>query len=111
MSKELDWKKFQFIITVQTALINNAINISLESNAKAKAKRHLFSATGTRGLMADAFRAAEQIPKSLSAMDAADQFIPFILGQEGAEEHDWFMYKPPLKQPLILGAARRKQPF
>lgn len=91
MATEFDWKKFQFITTVQTALINNAINLSLEADAKEK--RHWFSAIGTLGLMADAFRAAEKIPMTLSADDAADQWVPFILRIEGAEPHDWFMIK------------------
>ena len=92
MATEFDWKKFQFITTVQTALINNAINLSLEDDAKEK--RHWFSAIGTLGLMADAFRAAEKLPETLSAAEAADQWIPFILRVEGAEPHDWFMVRP-----------------
>ena len=104
MATEFDWKKFQFITTVQTALINNAINLSLEDDAKEK--RHWFSAIGTLGLMADAFRAAEKLPETLSAAEAADQWLPFILRVEGAEPHDWFMVRPESRSRRVRGNRR-----
>jgi|GEM_PF-5143140 len=54
----------------------------------------MFSAIGTLGLMADAFRVAEKIPKDLNSRDAVNQWLPFMLRIEGAEAHDWFMIKP-----------------
>jgi len=88
MDITLDWKKFQFITEVQTALINNATNLALEEDAKKN--RHEFSATGTLIKMDDAFYAAERIPASLSAHEAACQFVHFICGHEGAELQNWF---------------------
>lgn len=76
MNQELDWKRFQFITEVQTALINNATNISLDEDARSK--RHIFSATGTLINMDDAFYAADRIPTNLSAHEAACQFIGFV---------------------------------
>ncbi|QBH97237.1 hypothetical protein EKN56_13025 [Limnobaculum zhutongyuii] len=92
MNQELNWKKFQFITEVQTALITNAINLSLNSDAKDK--RHIFSATGTLINMDDAFYAAEKIPDNLTAHEAACEFIGFCcenLREEGAKVPYWFM--------------------
>ena len=72
----LDWKKFQFITEVQTALIANAINVSLEPDALKR--RHIFSATGTLINMDEAYRAAELIPDKLSAHEAACQFVGYM---------------------------------
>lgn len=91
MSKEFDWKKFQFITEVQTALINNAINVSL--NDDATDNRHIFSATGTLINMDDAFYAADRIPKDLGAHQAACQFVEFAcenLRPEDQEVPYWF---------------------
>lgn len=75
MSNEFDWKKFQFITEVQTTLINNAINLSLDEDAKER--RHILSATATLINMDDAFYAAERIPKNMTAHEAACEFIYF----------------------------------
>lgn len=88
MANELDWKKFQFIIEVQTALINNAINRSLDENIKAN--RAQISATGTLIHMDDAFYAAERIPEKMSAHEAANQFVHFVCGSDDAEAPQWF---------------------
>lgn len=88
MANEFDWKKFQFIIEVQTALINNAINRSLDEDAIAK--RAQFSATGTLINMDDAFYAADRIPENLSAHEAANEFVHFVCGPEKAEVPEWF---------------------
>ncbi|VXD03925.1 hypothetical protein [Pseudomonas sp. 9Ag] len=91
MNEGLDWKKFQFITTVQTALINNAINVSLEGDAKER--RHIFSATGTLINMDDAFYAAERIPNDLTAYEAACEFVGFCcenLREKGARVPAWF---------------------
>ena len=91
MTTDLDWKRFQFITEVQTALIANAINVSLEDDAKVR--RHIFSATGTLINMDDAFYAADRIPKNLSAHEAAAEFIGFVcenLRDEDAKVPLWF---------------------
>lgn len=91
MSNAFDWKKFQFITEVQTALIANAINLSLEANAKEQ--RHIFSATGTLINMDDAFYAAERIPPNLSAHEAACEFVEFAcknLREDNAKVPLWF---------------------
>jgi hypothetical protein len=91
MSNEFDWKKFQFITEVQTALIANAINLSTEEDNKER--RHIFSATGTLINMDDAFYAAERIPKGMSAHEAACEFINFAcqnLQEANAEVPNWF---------------------
>lgn len=91
MSEGFDWKKFQFITEVQTALINNAINVSLDADAKER--RHIFSATGTLINMDDAFYAAERIPKNLSAHEAACSFVGFVcenLREPGRRVPSWF---------------------
>lgn len=92
MEKDFNWKKFQFITEVQTALINNAINTSL--NEDAKENRHIFSATGTLINMDNAFYAAERIPEEMSAHKAACEFIGFVcenLREEGAMCPSWFL--------------------
>jgi len=91
MKNEIDWKRFQFITEVQTALITNAINMSLGDNAKDM--RYIFSATGTLIKMDDAFYAADRIPKDLSAHEAACEFVEFIcenLRGKDAMVPDWF---------------------
>lgn len=91
MTDEFVWKKFQFITEVQTALINNAINVSLESDARDR--RHIFSATGTLIKLDDAFYAAERIPQDMTAHEAACEFVDFAcqnLREEGAQVPAWF---------------------
>lgn len=91
MSDEFSWKKFQFITEVQTALINNAINVSLSEDAIKN--RHIFSATGTLGNMDEAFYAAERIPADMSAHQAACEFVGFMcenLREEGEKVPRWF---------------------
>ena len=91
MKTEFDWKKFQFITEIQTALISNAINISLEDDAKQR--RHIFSATGTLINMDDAFYAAERIPPDMSAHEAACEFVCFVcenLKKKGTKVPHWF---------------------
>jgi hypothetical protein len=91
MSNEFNWKKFQFITEVQTALINNAVNMSL--NDDAINKRSIFSATGTLINMDNAFYAADRIPNDMSAHQAACQFVEFVcenIRPEGQEVPHWF---------------------
>jgi hypothetical protein len=51
MANEFDWKKFQFIIEVQTALVNNAINRSLDEDAIAKRTQFNFLLTPTAEML------------------------------------------------------------
>ncbi|MDY6930111.1 MAG: hypothetical protein SWN10_23940 [Pseudomonadota bacterium] len=91
MTDGFNWKKFQFITEVQTALINNAINVSLDSDARDR--RHIFSATGTLINLDDAFYAAERIPTDMSAHEAACEFVGFVcenLREEGEQVPAWF---------------------
>ena len=91
MNSEFSWKKFQFITEVQTALINNAINVSL--NDDIKENRHLLSATATLINMDHAFYAADRIPDSLTAHKAACEFVFNAcenLREEGHERPLWF---------------------
>lgn len=92
MSNEFTWKKFQFITEVQTALLANAVNLSLEPN-EALSQRHIFSATGILGHMDDAFYAAERIPPNLTAHEAACDFVGFAcenLREPGEKVPTWF---------------------
>jgi hypothetical protein len=91
MNNEFDWKKFQFITEVQTALIANAINLSLEEDAKER--RHIFSATGTLINMDDAFYAAERIPKDMSAHEAACEFIYHNLREANNTEVPYWLLR------------------
>ncbi|WP_291272256.1 hypothetical protein [Geothrix sp.] len=77
MNPSLDWKRFQFITIAQTVILNNAINLSL--NEDAKEHRHIFSATGTIILMDQLFHAAENIPSDLTAFEAAHAFCTYFL--------------------------------
>ena len=77
---EFDWKKFQFITEVQTALIANAINVSRHDEEGKE--RHNYSGTGLLIHMDDAFYAAERIPKNLSAHEAACQFYGGCKGED-----------------------------
>lgn len=91
MSNEFNWKKFQFITEVQTALINNAINVSLNGNAREV--RHIFSATGTLINMDDAFYAADRIPENMSAHEGACDFVYYVcenLREDGHVVPFWF---------------------
>jgi hypothetical protein len=75
---DFDWKKFQFITMVQTALIHNTINMSLEDDIKSSQKRHNVSVTVSLIRMDDAFYAAERIPEDKTATEAACEFVDFI---------------------------------
>jgi hypothetical protein len=91
MSEHFSWKKFQFITEVQTAVINNATNLTLSEGATEK--KHIFSATGTLALMDDAFYAADRIPVNLTAHEAACQFVSYMcenLRAPDAELPHWF---------------------
>lgn len=91
MNTEFNQKRFDFLITVQTVLINNAINVSL--NDDANEKRHIFAATSTMINMDDALYAADRIPENMTAYQAANSFLTFAcenLREEGAVVPSWW---------------------
>lgn len=77
---ELDWKKYQFITEVQTALIANAINVAKHDDAGTE--KHNYSGTGLIINMDNAFYAAERIPEDMSAHVAASQFYGGCKGEK-----------------------------
>ncbi|MGA3678875.1 hypothetical protein [Pseudomonas graminis] len=77
---ELDWKKYQFITEVQTALIANAINVAKHDDDGTE--KHNYSGTGLIINMDNAFYAAERIPAELSAHEAASQFYGGCKGEK-----------------------------
>ena len=91
MEANFDWKKFEFITTVQTGLINNGINRSLDEDAIEH--RAEFSPATVLYQMSEAFRAADMIPESVTARDAAWEFTMWLIHGEddpGAKMPDWF---------------------
>jgi hypothetical protein len=70
-------KQDQFLLLVQTALLANGINRSLDDDAKQH--RHEFSAAGILGLMDEAVSASEQIPDRMTAGEAAWSFCRWNL--------------------------------
>ncbi|WP_432735554.1 hypothetical protein [Ralstonia solanacearum] len=85
-------KQAQFLWAVQTILLTNAINLSLEPE-EAKKTRHIFSATGTMGTLHDALYASERIPDDMTAVDAANEFCGFMLEnlrEPGMDVPRWF---------------------
>lgn len=84
-------KQEQFLILVQTVLLANGINRSLDEDALAR--RHEFSALGILGLMGDALYASDRIPSQMSATEAAEEFCGYMLQglrEEGAQCPIWF---------------------
>jgi hypothetical protein len=91
MSANLDWKKLEFITTVQTGLLSNAINRSIEENAINN--RAEFSPANMVYQMSEAFRAADMIPDSVTARVAAWDFIMWTIHGEtdsSAKMPEWF---------------------
>lgn len=85
-------KQEQFLWAVQTILLSNAINMSLEPESAVK-QRHIFSALGTMGLLHEVLYASERIPDSLPAVEAANGFCCFMLPnlrEEDAQVAYWF---------------------
>lgn len=88
---EFSWKKFEFITTVQTGLINNAINRSLDDDAIEN--RAQFSPATVLFEMSEAFRAANMIPDTESARQGAWDFTMWkIRGDDdpAATMPSWF---------------------
>ncbi|MFY4713447.1 hypothetical protein ACVCH0_01040 [Burkholderia glumae] len=85
-------KQEQFLWAVQTIMLSNAINMSLDTD-KATGMRHVFSATGVMGALHDVVYASERIPEALSAVDAANEFCGYMLAnlrEDGAKIPVWF---------------------
>lgn len=89
MKDGLDWKKFQFITQVQTALIGNALAEACES--KGQVRREIFSSIAMLNKMQTAFVAAEQIPEAISAHEAACEIANLLCEVDGAELPLWFV--------------------
>ena len=91
MSADFNWKKFEFIATGQTGLINNGINRSLDDDAIEK--RAEFSPATVLFHMSEAFRAADMIPEDVTARDAAWDFTMWLIHRDddpSAKMPDWF---------------------
>ncbi|TDA48102.1 hypothetical protein [Burkholderia pyrrocinia] len=85
-------KQEQFLWAVQTIMLTNAVNLSLDAH-EAKQKRHILSATGVMGTLHDVLYASERIPESLTAVDAANEFCGYMLEnlrEAGAKVPAWF---------------------
>jgi hypothetical protein len=85
-------KQEQFLWAVQTLLIMNAINLSLD-NQDARQRRHIISATGASNDVRVALAASERIPETMSAIEAAEDFAFYMLEnlrEPGAKVPYWF---------------------
>ena len=91
MSADFNWKKFEFITTVQTGLINHGIIRSLDDDTPEN--RAQFSPAAVLYHMSEAFRAAERIPDNVTARDAAWEFTMWTIHGEhdpSAKMPEWF---------------------
>lgn len=85
-------KQEQFLWAVQTLLIMNAINFSLD-NQEARQRRHIISATGVSNDVRVALAASERIPETMGAVEAAEEFAFYMienLREPGAKVPYWF---------------------
>ena len=89
MKNEIDWKKFQFITTVQTALIANAMRASTKADVD---RDHFISSTSMLNLMQTAFTAAQQIPEDVTAHEAACSIVLALCYPENASIPEWFIH-------------------
>ena len=84
-------KEQEFLQFVQTIILTNGINLSLDIDAKDK--RHLVSATGVIGKLTDAVVASQKIPKEMSSLEAAGEFCFYMLSnlrEKDATVPVWF---------------------
>jgi hypothetical protein len=84
-------KQEQFLLFVQTGVLANCINLKKE-NMTGKELANI-SATFVIGFMRDAFDASEKIPDDLSAVEAADDFLGYMLSnlrEPNANVPQWF---------------------
>jgi len=85
-------KQEQFLWAVQTFLVMNAINFSLD-NESARQNRHIISATGVSSEIRVALAASERIPEAMSAVEAAEEFAFYMienLREPNAQVPYWF---------------------
>jgi len=87
-ASEFDWNKFEFIMTVQTGLLSNAINRSLDEDAIQN--RHILSPVTMQYQMSEAFRAAEMVPEDVDARTAAWDFVMWTTEIDDGKMPDWF---------------------
>lgn len=73
-------KTQHFLLLVQTAYLSNAINTAV--NDEKKEKRDKYSASGAFIVMDEAVDALSRIPSDMSARDAANDFIAFMITEE-----------------------------
>ena len=84
-------KEQEFLQFVQTIILTNGINLSL--NKDAIEKRHILSATGVMGTLFDAVEASKKIPSTMSSIEAANEFCGYMLQnlrEEDANVPPWF---------------------
>ena len=83
MSHEFDWKKFQFITMVQTALIKNMLDLESQRVRPELGENQEVDERGSKTVMLtlidmdDAFYAAEHIPEDKRVCEAAYEFMLF----------------------------------
>lgn len=82
MSNEFDWKKFQFITMVQTALIKNMLDLESQRVRPELGESDNDERSGKTVMltlidMDDAFYAAERIPEGKRSCEAAYEFMLF----------------------------------
>jgi hypothetical protein len=85
-------KPEQFLWAVQTLLIMNAINLSLD-NQEARQRRHIISATGVSNEIRVALAASQRIPDTTDAVEAAEEFVFYMvenLREPNAKVPYWF---------------------
>lgn len=85
-------KQEQFLWAVQTFMVMNAINFSLD-NEVARQKRHIISATGVSNEIRAALAASVRIPEAMTAVEAAQEFAFYMienLREPGAKVPYWF---------------------
>ena len=85
-------KPEQFLWAVQTLLIMNAINLSLD-NQEARQRRHIISATGVSNEIRVALAASQRIPETMDAVKAAEEFVFYMvenLREPNAKVPYWF---------------------
>lgn len=88
MADVFDWKKYQFITEVQTAVICNAIR--KKGTDECHGNESFFSAMGVSSIMEEAFFASEKLPQGQSAHESAVQFIDFHVLENRHPEATWF---------------------
>ena len=84
-------KEQEFLQFVQTIIITNGINLSL--NEDAKENRHIFSASGVVGILFSAVDASKRIPQNMSSIEAAEAFCSYMLDnlkEDDATVPNWF---------------------